>query len=117
MADIIHTRSAADVAAAFRKEGGSSGASWFWRVAEALIVLLEDVAKREARTDATEQALRDEIRQLRSGLQGITTRCETFTTGIGSCFRNSKTPHAEYSADACCYPCVVDHVLKCEKVG
>jgi hypothetical protein len=38
-------------------------------------------------------------------------RCETFTTGIGSCFRNGRTVDAEYTAYRCCASCIAHDAL------
>lgn len=32
--------------------------------------------------------------------------CETYTTGLGSCWRNGRLPFATFSADAVCAPCL-----------
>ncbi len=32
--------------------------------------------------------------------------CETFTTGLGSCFQNDRSPEAYFGADRCCTACV-----------
>lgn len=40
--------------------------------------------------------------------------CENFTSGLGSCFRNGRTPDAQYGADRCCAPCVADTALRAE---
>jgi hypothetical protein len=37
--------------------------------------------------------------------------CENYTSGIGSCFRNHRTPDAEFGADRCCASCVADAAL------
>jgi hypothetical protein len=37
--------------------------------------------------------------------------CENYTSGIGSCFRNHRTPDAEFGADRCCTSCVADAAL------
>lgn len=38
--------------------------------------------------------------------------CENFTSGIGSCYENDRTPDAEFTADRCCAPCIADKGLK-----
>lgn len=38
-------------------------------------------------------------------------KCESFTTGIGSCFRAGRTIDAEYSADRCCDSCIAHDAL------
>jgi len=37
--------------------------------------------------------------------------CESFTSGLGSCFRNGRTPDAEFGADRCCKACIADAAL------
>ncbi len=32
--------------------------------------------------------------------------CESFTSGLGSCFRNDRTPEAYYGAERCCHACI-----------
>jgi hypothetical protein len=37
--------------------------------------------------------------------------CESFTSGIGSCFRAGRTPDAKYGADKCCASCIAHDAL------
>ena len=38
-------------------------------------------------------------------------QCEHFTSGIGSCFRNGRTPEAFYGAERCCNSCIAHLAL------
>lgn len=61
--------------------------------------------------------LRDAVSSWRSNdpldvlafLRGAT--CTNFTTGLGSCFRNGRSPDAQYGAVECCVPCIADAAL------
>lgn len=37
--------------------------------------------------------------------------CENYTSGIGSCFRNGRTPDAKYGEDRCCWSCLANMTL------
>ena len=64
------------------------------------------------REDLGRQLLFHEV--LIAGLELIRgDHCESFTTGLGSCFRNGRTPDAIYGADRCCLPCIADSTLRC----
>lgn len=38
--------------------------------------------------------------------------CQSFTTGIGSCYTNGKVERAEYGADQVCDACITQAALK-----
>lgn len=43
--------------------------------------------------------------------------CESYTTGIGSCFTNGRTPEAQYGADRCCHSCIAAKGLGVSPTG
>lgn len=38
--------------------------------------------------------------------------CENYTTGLGSCYENGRTPDAKFGAERCCTACIADSGLK-----
>ena len=65
---------------------------------------------RDRKPNMDPHSLRVALRQI----IGTTYACESFTSGIGACFRDGRTPTAEYLADRCCPSCIADRALWCE---
>jgi len=49
--------------------------------------------------------------RMREALERITPVCRTYTSGMGSCWRNGRSPTAEYEADQCCAGCLAAYGL------
>ena len=37
--------------------------------------------------------------------------CESFTTGLGACFRAARKPNGYYGEETCCAPCIAHQAL------
>jgi hypothetical protein len=42
--------------------------------------------------------------------------CESFTSGLGSCYEEGRSPGAKYTADRCCVNCIAHRYLTCGEV-
>lgn len=42
--------------------------------------------------------------------------CESYTSGLGSCYEEGRSPGAKYMAERCCVNCIAHRYLTCGEV-
>lgn len=76
------------------------------------IAELSDACRQKQESiDYAKERIAELEKALRYILAASADQCENYTSGIGSCFRNYRTPDATYGADRCCWPCLAHSVL------
>lgn len=59
--------------------------------------------------------MRRPLMTLMAKLRARHTRCESFTTGLGTCYDAGRTEDSPYTADQVCDACLIDHYLRVEE--